>query len=392
MTTMRKLVQKLAGNHTFRIYADALLSAAAWLSVPKSRLSVDACKELLERYSPCPPGTCAAANQVDIQYDLQIVIPVYNVEKYVKVCLDSVLSQKTQYRILVTVVNDGSTDGSGDILRDYAKRDGSHCKIEIISQENRGFSEARNTGFKTIKGTYILFLDSDDILPPDTIETQLTEAYRLDADVLQGNWFVFSNTAQQKWEVWKGSCYQDGIAQNGGTAISTYAWGKLYKHTVLKNFQFPSGFWFEDTPVSFILAGMPFHFYTTSQFVYGYRCNPAGISAIARFKRKSIDSFWITKRCLEEFPLFGLEYDERTLECFLLQSMMSWRRTRKQPRQIREAIFVLTSDLMNHYFSPMRLPLDPVLQKTGQSLRERRFIRFELLALKWAIALLGNQH
>lgn len=96
-----------------------------------------------------------------------IIIPVYNVEPYLKECLDSVLGQ-TCGDFEAVCVNDGSTDGSLSILEDYAERD---SRIRVISQPNGGLSAARNTGIDAAQGDYILFLDSDDWLESDTLQT-----------------------------------------------------------------------------------------------------------------------------------------------------------------------------------------------------------------------------
>ena len=83
----------------------------------QTKMSPSAAREILQNYSPKPIGTCRANNKVAIDYDLQIIVPCYNVEKYVWQCLDSILKQKTSYRVLVSIVNDGSTDGTADILQ-----------------------------------------------------------------------------------------------------------------------------------------------------------------------------------------------------------------------------------------------------------------------------------
>lgn len=100
------------------------------------------------------------------QYDLQIIIPAYNAEKYIEKCLNSILSQKTQYTYVITVINDGSTDETLQILSKYL--DDEH--IDIISQSNKGFSGARNCGLKNLVGHYLMFVDSDDWICEDAIE------------------------------------------------------------------------------------------------------------------------------------------------------------------------------------------------------------------------------
>ena len=96
-----------------------------------------------------------------------VVIPVYNVEPYLRQCLDSMLAQT--YSDWETVcINDGSTDGSAAILADYAARD---SRFRVVTQPNGGLSAARNTGLDNAQGDYLLFLDSDDWLEPNALET-----------------------------------------------------------------------------------------------------------------------------------------------------------------------------------------------------------------------------
>lgn len=83
----------------------------------QTKLSPSAAREILQNYSPKPAGICHANNKVAIDYDLQIIVPCYNVEKYIRQCVDSIFKQRTSYRVLVSIVNDGSTDGTADILQ-----------------------------------------------------------------------------------------------------------------------------------------------------------------------------------------------------------------------------------------------------------------------------------
>lgn len=97
---------------------------------------------------------------------ISVIIPIYNVEKYVKRCLDSVLNQ-TYCHLEVILVDDGSTDSSGKICDEYKKMD---TRIRVIHKSNEGVSSARNLGIEVANGEYIAFIDSDDAMEKDCIE------------------------------------------------------------------------------------------------------------------------------------------------------------------------------------------------------------------------------
>ena len=101
---------------------------------------------------------------------VSVILPVYNVEKYLKECLDSILNQTLQ-EIEVICVDDGSTDRSLEILREYEKKD---KRVIVLTQENKGAGAARNKGLAIAKGEYLSFLDSDDFFASGMLE----EAYR----------------------------------------------------------------------------------------------------------------------------------------------------------------------------------------------------------------------
>ena len=111
---------------------------------------------------------------------VSFVVPVYNVERYLRASLDSALSQ-TLTDIEVVCVNDGSTDGSADILDEYAARD---PRIKVVAQANAGLSAARNAGLRVASGRYLLFLDSDDLLSPDAAAKLVSKADAEALDVL----------------------------------------------------------------------------------------------------------------------------------------------------------------------------------------------------------------
>ena len=97
---------------------------------------------------------------------ISVVIPVYNIEDYLSECLDSIVNQSLE-DIEIICVNDGSTDGSLDILKEYESKD---SRVKIISQENKGIGNARNTALEYAKGEYVYFIDGDDTLELDALE------------------------------------------------------------------------------------------------------------------------------------------------------------------------------------------------------------------------------
>lgn len=120
---------------------------------------------------------------------VSIIIPVYNVEKYLAECLDSAVGQTHQNKEII-IVNDGSTDGSAAIISEYQKR---HSEIVAVTTENRGLSCARNTGIENASGQYIIFLDSDDWIEKETLEKCLRSLKDHDADIALFNATAFSD-------------------------------------------------------------------------------------------------------------------------------------------------------------------------------------------------------
>lgn len=110
---------------------------------------------------------------------VSVVIPVYNAEAYLAQCLDSVVSQ-TLKEIEIILVNDGSTDGSLQLMKKYQKKDSRVC---VIDQENQGPAMARNVGLKAAKGEYLAFLDADDFFSPEMLETMYVSCVEQDADI-----------------------------------------------------------------------------------------------------------------------------------------------------------------------------------------------------------------
>ena len=126
---------------------------------------------------------------------ISVIVPVYNVQNYLRQCLDSIIGQSFSNFEMICI-NDGSTDDSPQILEQYAALD---SRIRIISQPNRGLSAARNAGLAQATAEYIFFIDSDDYIEPDTLEKLFDTARRTGADLTCADFLPFPETeADQK--------------------------------------------------------------------------------------------------------------------------------------------------------------------------------------------------
>ncbi len=181
---------------------------------------------------------------------VSVIIPVYNVEKYLPKCLDSVTGQ-TYTNLEIICVNDGSPDNSIKILETYAKKD---SRVKIITQKNEGLSGARNTGLKAATGDYTVFLDSDDWLDLETIDAAVCTAEKIDADVVMWGYVrEFKETSLPK-KIFDGDRIFDSaqcrelhrrlagltgaeLANPENTDAIVTAWGKLYKTSIIKENQ-----------------------------------------------------------------------------------------------------------------------------------------------------------
>ncbi|WP_171942840.1 glycosyltransferase family 2 protein [Streptococcus suis] len=187
---------------------------------------------------------------------ISIIVPVYNVENYLDECIRTVLAQ-TYSNWELLLINDGSTDSSGTICDDYAKGD-ERIYIKHI-KKSKGVSEARNTGLSLAKGEYITFLDSDDGIREDFLETCLTTAIQHDVDIVIGHFFIWDEN-QQTFYYFVEQSQKDTIElisaqealnrqvvwKNLNTAPFVVAWGKVFKATLFNTIRFPKGKVFED--------------------------------------------------------------------------------------------------------------------------------------------------
>ena len=228
---------------------------------------------------------------------VSVIVPVYNVEKYLKRCLDSIINQ-TYKNIEIILVNDGSKDNSRDICEEYEKN---FDNIVLINQENGGLSAARNTGLKYVKGEAVTFVDSDDWLELDAIEYYVDSMKKYDVDMVVTNNIRTKDYQENilqpnniKEEVLSQEDYAKKFFKIDGNSIEYYAWSKLYKREIMEDVEFPVGLFAEDVLGTFRYMKNAQSIFYSNKITYNYFINDNGLTAKFGDKDFDLEKIWDT--------------------------------------------------------------------------------------------------
>lgn len=195
---------------------------------------------------------------------VSIIVPVYNVEKYIHKCLDSLVNQ-TLKELEFIFVNDGSPDNSPKIIKEYQKKD---KRIKLLNKENGGQASARNLGLEHAKGEYIAFLDSDDYVKENMYETLYNRAKKDNLDiVICNNYLVYKDSLVEN-NPGITNKKEKIISPREYITLSPSPWNKIIRHEYLnqEKFKFPEGIIYED------LASIPLLGLSNPKIVYLNTC------------------------------------------------------------------------------------------------------------------------
>lgn len=198
--------------------------------------------KVLEPYKPVKIPEKEQKNMISL------IVAVYNIEEYVKRCVISILEQS--YRNLeIILVDDGSTDSSGQICDGFARKD---RRIRVLHKPNGGLADARNAGLAIAKGSYIGFVDGDDWIDKEMYEKMLGAMLEQHADMAVCRYRRIYKDRTEDASTDKVILLEDGetlqvyVEERKEYDIQNAAWNKLYRKEVLKNLSFPTGKWYED--------------------------------------------------------------------------------------------------------------------------------------------------
>lgn len=215
---------------------------------------------------------------------ISVIIPIYNVEKYLRQCLESVINQNyKEYEVIL--VNDGSTDSSKNIAIEFCKK---YSNIKFIDKANGGLSSARNAGLEVANGEYIVFIDSDDYIRSDYLEKLYQSISQNDSDISICN---LVKVYEKKGEEEEGNldvncikCYSnvDVLKMIFEGKIFCYAWDKIYKKSLFieNNIRYPEGRLYEDIFTTIRLISYSRKIKFVNEPLYFYRIRKGNITSI----------------------------------------------------------------------------------------------------------------
>lgn len=225
---------------------------------------------------------------------LDVIIPIYNVEGYLKRSLDSVLAQ-TFEDINIICVDDGSSDHSAEILKEYEKKDN---RIKVITQQNQGLAAARNSGLKNSSSELIMFLDSDDYYHPQMCEKMYNAITENDVDIavcdveviFDSEYKNIEHEIDNNWGEYLKLSFKgkETITNEIIETTNVLAWNKIYKRAIIEkyNIEFPKGLIFEDNPFFFSYMSVSKTVFHLNEKLYYYFRHSDTIMAEVLGKRK----------------------------------------------------------------------------------------------------------
>ena len=284
------------------------------------------------------------------QIELSFIIPVYNSESFIERCVISICSQNTNVLYEVICVNDGSTDNSLQLLNDLQKK--YQDKLIIVSQENRGISATRNRGLEMARGEYVGFIDNDDFVSDNYIETLWNCRRHTNSDIIQmGHKYVDVNG------IYIGEDTNDNVynVKNKHEImryLKGYLWSGIIRKSLFIDVRLPLGFWYEDMITCMLLFRLCKSYSFIKDCLYNKTEHLTNASKIlwGRKSYRCIDQYYLMFH-LAEYGCthFSLPKDDILFTLLQNELYFLWNRTNGIARKYRKAIFILSAYQLDEY-------------------------------------------
>lgn len=295
----------------------------------------DALKKL-QKLAPMPKSTALTHNEIlPPKYDLTVIVPAYNAEQWIRQCVDSIIMQQTHYSFIAIIVDDGSTDKTGEILDSYLPNN----RLKVIHQENKGYSGARNVALKRIESQFIMFVDSDDYILPNAIELLLRKAHETGSDIAEGNGYTFGENGKI------GKIKTDCNSLWGGPCL------KIIKSDLFRNIEFPECYLYEDSIIGYIIGKLSKKTFFVDDEVYAYRVHQNSITQKHTDDLNRIDSFWIMLAISEWMKPLNVSFDYDNYMRTMRHILRTYRRTVLLSNDVKKSIFSYTKVFLTENYS-----------------------------------------
>lgn len=320
---------------------------------------------------PCADEKIASLPPSDDLTEVSVVIPAHNAGKYIDACVNSVLSQQTKRKLEVIVVNDGSNDDTAQRLEQLANDE----RLYVYELKNGGSAaKARNEGLRHAVGSYIMFVDSDDVLPPCAIEALACALESTDSYIAAGGWrYMYEDGSLGLEQRYADATYV------GKHALERYElpgvpWGKLYKRELFNDVRFPSEYTcFEDTIIHFLVFSEAKRVCSVGDIVYFWRKNPSGLTQSSQGKNKALQSVYIVEHILEliKEPVLC---DSFALTLISQLTNFCYVNVAGTDRETQKLVFTLCCEIYSRYADALDTVHLPYAVRLGErALREKRF-------------------
>ncbi len=231
---------------------------------------------------------------------ISLILPFYNAEDTLSVCLESILAQ-SHHDFECLCIDDGSTDGSASVVESFIAQDN---RIVLIRQENRGLGGARNTGMRHAQGEWITFVDADDAIFPRMLELLLQAGETTEAQIVACDTFknsaLYDPTIPSDTTPVSPCIIEDPLgAYIRKKGIITAVWGRLYRRELLDDYSFVENLFFEDTPWLVEILGRCSRYARLDMQLYYYHHNKGSIMRSDWNKKKTQDFVFVIRSIFE---------------------------------------------------------------------------------------------
>lgn len=260
---------------------------------------------------------------------ISVIVPIYNVERYLRTCIDSIVNQ-TYSNLEIILVDDGSPDKCPELCDEYAENDN---RVKVIHQKNGGLAHARNVGLENSSGKYVLFVDSDDFIACESIEYLYKGLVKQKADISIGSFTSFCDGKHVSCSVdyvdyvdmRRDECFERYASIDAKTSMPLItAWNKLYKKDLFNGVKYPEGKLYEDAFTTYRVLDKARRVVVTPMILYFYRLNPQSILG-QPFKEKHFEMVEAFRGAMDYFyQKEDFDIAEMFLPPLLMREIYCW--------------------------------------------------------------------